>query len=592
MRLPSVEVLLTSAARTLQRFPATLVSALVATIAGYRLVGTDGQHGLRLLLMALLGIPLFTALAFTSERRRSTTAVRILVVAAGAGVLASYFLAWPDWTDPVRASRSVQLAVAFHLMVAVLPWLGDRQLNGFWQFNLALFTRFLTAALYSFVLVLGLALALGAIDKLLGVDVSGDTYVRLVLTVGILFNTWFFLAGVPERLDALEGESAYPPGLKPFAQYVLIPIVVVYIAILTTYMIKIIVTRVWPSGWIGWLVSCVAVVGILALLLVYPIATRKENRWISTFARGFYLALLPSLGMLWLAIGKRIGQYGVTEQRYFLAVLSLWLTGIALYYGIRRSQDIRLIPASLLGLALITFAGPWGAYRVSERSQRHRLVTILERNAMLEDGTVRKPAAPVSFEDRREIAATLRYLTGTHGLDAVQPLFNDTLRVTDSLPVRRTGDYHAQAIMAALGLDYVQRYEMPGEGRLSWNVAAPRGPVDLAGFTWLTPLERARRDTARVAPGMVAAWDSATSSYHLLRDGALVLRLPVDSIVTDLRASGFPRPDTSRTDLRVRRSSAGVTAELRITDLNVREGDPPVVDWIAGWLLVEDAGPP
>jgi hypothetical protein len=174
----------------------------------------------------------------------------------------------------------------------------------------------------------------------------------------------------------------------------------------------------------------------------------------------------------------------------------------------------------------------------------------------------------------------------------VQPLFGDTLSVDDSIPVRRTGDHHAQSIMAALGIEYVQRYEMPGEGRLSWNAAAPRGPVDLAGFTWLTPLERIRRDTARVGPDLRATWDSAGGGFEIFRNGATVLQLPLDSLVTALRTEGFPRPDTTRDDLRIRRSARGVTAEVRVTDLNVRSGEPPVVDWIAGWLLVEDRGPP
>jgi hypothetical protein len=146
--------------------------------------------------------------------------------------------------------------------------------------------------------------------------------------------------------------------------------------------------------------------------------------------------------------------------------------------------------------------------------------------------------------------------------------------------------------MAALGIEYVQRYEMPGEGRLSWNAAAPRGPVDLAGFTWLTPLERVRRDTARVGPGLRAAWDSAGGGFNILRDGNSVLHLPLDSLITALRTEGFPRPDTTRDDLRIRRSAGGITAEVRVTDLNARSDDPPVLDWVAGWLLVEDRSPP
>ena len=46
-----------------------------------------------------------------------------------------------------------------------------------------------------------------------------------------------------------------------------------------------------------------------------------EHRWVRTYTRGFYVALLPAIVMLWLAIGKRVAQYGITERRYFLIVL-------------------------------------------------------------------------------------------------------------------------------------------------------------------------------------------------------------------------------------------------------------------------------
>jgi hypothetical protein len=95
-----------------------------------------------------------------------------------------------------------------------------------------------------------------------------------------------------------------------------------------------------------------------------------------------------------------------------------------------------------------------------------------------------------------------------------------------------------------------------------------------------------------VGPDLRATWDSAGGGFEIFRNGATVLQLPLDSLVTALRTEGFPRPDTTRDDLRIRRSARGVTAEVRVTDLNVRSGEPPVVDWVAGWLLVEDRGPP
>src|SRR5262249_46851893 len=159
----------------------------------------------------------------------------------------------------------------------------------------------------------------------------------------------------------------------------LVPLVSVYLVILTVYLGKVLITRDWPSGWIGWLVSGVGTAGILTLLLVHPVAQDPAEKWVAAFARSFWLAVLPAIVMLWLAIWQRVRQYGITEPRYFLVVLSLWLAGLAVYYSITRSRQIRTIPASLGAVALLTFAGPWGAYSVSVGSQVGRLRALLER---------------------------------------------------------------------------------------------------------------------------------------------------------------------------------------------------------------------
>lgn len=361
MKLPSLDALVSAMRTTLTRFPLVLAAAVVATAAGiiatYETV--DQEVWGRVVGTAALGLPLFFATDLLVERRRWSTGVRSGLWALGIAGLVAFYLGWRDWSEPVAVGRYIQLSTGLHLLVAVAPFIGVRELQGFWEYNKSLFLRFLLAVLYSGVLYAGLAIALAAVDNLFALEVAEETYLRLWIVIAFLFNTWFFLGGVPTDLPALEQRSDYPMGLKVFAQYVLIPIVVVYLVILTTYLGKIIVTTVWPSGWIGWLVSSVAAVGIFSLLLVHPVAERAENRWIRTYSRAFYITLLPSVVMLWLAIWQRIDQYGITERRYFLTVLSVWLAGVAVYYAIRRSRDIRIIPASLCVVAFVTFAGPW-----------------------------------------------------------------------------------------------------------------------------------------------------------------------------------------------------------------------------------------
>lgn len=493
MRLPSIDELLTHARAAFRRFPYTISVGLASAflvIAGAEgfdeVFGflTRSGDGIDLLVATTLSLPLFFALRLAEERGLlSRFAVLALRLASIAGLMAVVW-AWPGWSEKLQFLHYAQLSLAFHLLAAVLPFLPAGELNGFWQYNRALFLRFLIGALYSVVLFGGLAIALVAIENLFGLDIHDELYLDLWAIVAFGFQTWFFTAGVPAKLDELQTLDDYPRGLKMFAQYVLIPLVTVYLVILTAYLAKVMITTAWPSGWIGWLVSCVSVAGILSILLTHPIRHRQENQWIVTYGRWFWLVMIPSIVMLLMAVWKRIDQYGVTEPRYILAILTLWLAAMAVLYGFVRSQNVKWLPASLCLLAFVTLAGPWSAYAVSRSSQLSRLESILERNGLLADGQWAPapqagPAAgadstiqsTVSMEDRREIGATVAYLLEHHGAKPLTPILGPELAVTDSVggtaPIRSwLARDRAAEVMAQLGLEWV----------------GPRATVDPMGY--------------------------------------------------------------------------------------------------------------
>ncbi len=123
--------------------------------------------------------------------------------------------------------------------------------------------------------------------------------------------------------------------------------------------------------------------------------------------------------MLLMAVGKRVDQYGVTEPRYFLLVLGLWGLGVALWYALTASRNIKVIPMTLAGLTLLTAFGPWGAYQVSRRSQLHRLDRIAAAAGMGHVGAITRPGRELSVEDRQEVGAIINYLYSGHGARAV-----------------------------------------------------------------------------------------------------------------------------------------------------------------------------
>lgn len=594
IRVPSIERLASRAAATLVRFPFVLLAAGVAATGG--LLGietTEGDLHERLLVAGTLGLPLFTALALLAERRRWGQGAWLGLNLLGVVLLAAVTLAWPAWSEPVAWRRYAQLSLGFHLLVAFLPFVGTDELNGFWHHNRILFLRFLTAGIYSTVLFVGLSIALAAIDNLLGVEVAEETYLRLWVLIAFLFNTWFFLGGVPSDLAALERREDYPAALKVFTQYVLIPLVVVYLTILTIYALKVLVTWDWPRGWIGWLVSSVAVAGILGLLLVHPVRGGEGNRWIRSYGRWFYIALAPSIVLLWLAIWKRVEAYGVTENRYFLAVLAVWLGGIALYYTLTRSENIRIIPQSLCALAFVTFLGPWSAYAVSERSQVARLEGLLQEHGMLAEGRARPASSSVPFEARREVSAIVRYLAETHGTGAIEPWFDDRLAGLDEAPeaesVSRASRAEAEdrarrIVERRLDLEYVDRRAARQPDRFSFHTGRTSRAVPIAGYDYAFDWGVAGYPDSIRAGDAVLRLEADSAGIRVARDAGPALELPFAPLLDRLLASGGGGRDRVPPDsLWLAAEGAGLRVGIRFGSLAGRrtEGGPRVDSWNA-----------
>ena len=365
-----------------------------------------------------------------------------------------------------------------HLLVSFSPYIESGKLNGFWNFNKTLFIRILTSILYSGFLYVGLILALSALHLLFDIDIKDELYFELWIVIIGLFNTWFFLSGIPEDIEQLDHNREYPKGLKVFAQYVLLPLLVLYLIILYAYGAKITLLWDWPKGIVSYLISCVSVLGILTVLLFYPYGEMKENGWIRKSSRMFYLVLYPLIALLFFAIAMRISDYGMTINRYVIVLLGIWLTLVATYFTIGKT-NIKFIPMSLaITLGLMSF-GPWGMFSVSENSQVNRLVTILEDHDLLEGGKVKNEviwevdSLPSWFYTQKdetnegvlsdslhnEVYSIVNYLDDYHGFRSIRSLFGqnvDSLVVLslDSSKYRNEADIY----MRTMGFDYTYKY--------------------------------------------------------------------------------------------------------------------------------------
>jgi hypothetical protein len=472
MKLPSLQQVMQESGRTLRRFPFVLLSAACGTIAAIILIDYEGPPSPTILwgilLAAILGISLLTSLALVAERRKWGKTPALGLQCVGVLLLAGYGAAVP--LDLINAPaihlfRFMLIGVALHFLVAFIPYSGRGEVNGFWYFNKTLFLRVLITAVFAAVLYVGLALALAALDNLFGMDVPGKRYFELwVLLVGI-FATWFFLAGVPEDLDGLESSTDYPKGLKVFAQYILSPIVAVYFVILYAYLIKILFSWDWPKGWVSGLILGFATAGILSLILLHPLRERAENRWVKQASAWFVVIMIPLIVMLFLAGWRRVSEYGMTEGRYLVFLIGIWLAVMAAYFLLSRGKSIKAIPASLCFFALLAGFGPWGMFAISEESQVSRLHEFLTKNAILSEGVIKKAPRAISPDDAKQISSIISYLHDIHGYGRIQPWFSESLMQDTTAGEAKRKD--PAMVTALMGVEFVRVWQSAGGGQFA-----------------------------------------------------------------------------------------------------------------------------
>lgn len=424
MKLLSVQHLYQGLLTVIKRFPVQFILIITATACwsyyiNFDRYGTGSVHAeyvrnllVKAILVSNIGLTLSLASDLLAEKKQFKPAVKWLMrILAILACVALFFLLNPadNFADQLRVAL---LAFACHLFVAFSPFMDKGQINGFWQFNKVLFLRFLTAILYSIVLYGGLAIALVAINGLFNAAIHWKTYMTVFVVIAAGFSPIFFLAGVPENFVQLEEDLSYPKGLKIFTQFVLIPLMSIYLAILLFYEIKIMVSWSLPKGLVSSLIIGYAVFGILSLLLIHPMKEQEGNSWIKLFSRFFYSMLIPLIILLLLAVWKRVEPYGITESRYILILVALWLTCITAYFLFSKKQNIKIIPISLAILTMLAVYGPQSASAVSKYSQIARLKKILYSKKV---------------EDLNEKPSVVRYLISKHGLSVLQPFTSKNL---------------------------------------------------------------------------------------------------------------------------------------------------------------------
>ena len=157
--------------------------------------------------------------------------------------------------------------------------------------------------------------------------------------------------------------------LRIMVDVILSTALVIYAAILYVYIIRILLNWELPKGGVAY-----AVLGFLCVAMVcYLLRLQVEKRHYEWFYKAFPSLALAPLVLLWIGVFRRIGEYGLTEARVYLLVVSALMT---LFVGMlfsERSRRFQLMALILAASAfLFTYVPGIRAKDFGRRSQQER----------------------------------------------------------------------------------------------------------------------------------------------------------------------------------------------------------------------------
>lgn len=377
---------------TLFRYPLIITMAVIAAASAVTAIEPRGPENsfwvTKLIITSCLGISLLFGAKMLAQRIGKGLVLETAVLV----FLTGFYFFLPakekDFTE-MYAFILIPTFILSHLLVSFIPFLGKSKELDFWQYNKNLFINLFQTAVFTGVLTGGVMLAILAVDQLFDLELDELLYPKTLAVLSITGSCFIFLLFNGRGLSQLERDDKYPQILKFFTQYVLIPLLFIYLIILYFYSAKILINWELPRGWVSYLIIAYSVIGIFALLLVFPLKEDGKKSWVKGFSRAFYYTLAPLIILLFTAVFTRILEYGYTEPRYYVLLIAVWLTIVVIYYIIFKNGSIRFIPVSLFTLGLFSLVLPYfNALAVSKRSQQNELTGLLATNNLLVKGKI------------------------------------------------------------------------------------------------------------------------------------------------------------------------------------------------------------
>ena len=348
-----------------------------------------------------------------SWHKKLQIVANILLVADFINIIFNY----NNFSNSVWVGR---MAIETALMVSIIfvPALKETSRRHRLMFSFSQFGNLIVAGATAAVMAIALGIIYGTIELLFG-WINFKIYLSSLVIFSAGLGILIFVGCVKTYDETETMVTEYQP--KKFTanlvRYILLPLTTIYTLILYVYGIKIIAVGVLPKGEICFMVTALTAVVYLLLFLLKALDSNEDDKLTRIALKSFPAVLLPLLVMMSVAIGERVGQYGITVDRLYVMTFNIWAYATAIYLFITRSRNINSVAISFAIVFLLTSIIPGANYTsMVNNHMRNSVIGTLEKVGFDKS---QLPLTHKQFEEAKEkmdesswaeVKSKLRYL--------------------------------------------------------------------------------------------------------------------------------------------------------------------------------------
>ncbi len=480
-------------AAAIRRFPAAMLAALcfaiISILETHKFTDLDQAEVILFVCFASFFALLATELVAEAKgwafRQRFLACAMVLAAVVSWSVIIGTSMGLPHWL----------FGFALFGFCVVAPAFGGASNDALWQFNQQSFLGLGIAGMAALMLVAGASAILYALASLFGLESEAEWFGTAIILAFAVFWPVYTITFMPKLPQQLNAPPMMPLPLAFVLSFVALPVLLVFGALVAAYGISVLLLNASPIASVGWMVMGFSAAGIALHFLLYPMRA-SGNFMVRWFEKNFFLLLIPMLGLLFWAVLVRVGEYGITENRYMALLGGLWALAMAALVMLRRG-DVKLGHAPTALAVILAFAslGPWSAESVSYRSQNMRLQELLTSLNILQPGGIVEPGEKpeASWELRNNLSSLLDYFKDRR--DERLPEYLVPYKNIDHVNASTWGE----AIMRKWQLRYIDSYDrmrfgmQEAPGSIYYQAdeilfgGQRNGPLDISGYNWLLP---------------------------------------------------------------------------------------------------------